>query len=112
MIKTDEKVFAINPGETELEGLLRTAKLMIRQLDWNTPQITDSLDKAFFTYGLIRHYIKMYDSIPQKQLMIYLLKYPTVSELYNRVKEISERPHYKLSLALIDAAWFAGANRD
>lgn len=101
------KHFAINPGETELEGLLRTTKIMTKQLDWSTPCKIDSLEKSFFVYSLIRYYIGMYDAIPKKELMIFLLKYPEVTDLYNRVKEISERPHYTACMALIDAGAFA-----
>ncbi len=96
-------VFAINPGETELEGLLRTTKIMNKQLDWFVPSKIDSLEKSFLVYSLIRHYIKMYEAVPKKKLMVFLLKYPKVTDLYNTVKEISERPHYKAALALIDA---------
>lgn len=97
------KHFAINEGETELEGLLRTTQIMTKQLDWFTPRETQSWEKSFYVYSLIRHYIGMYDAIPKKELMVFLLKYPEVTDLYNRIKEISERPHYTTCMALVDA---------
>ena len=96
-------VFAINPDESELEGLLRTTKIMTKQLDWFSPRETQSYEKSFIVYNLIRHYIGMYNAIPKKELMVFLLKYPEVSDLYKRVKEISERPHYKMCLSIFDA---------
>lgn len=100
---TKDKIFEINHGETELEGLLRTTKIMTKQLDWNTPRVTQSAEKSFLVYNLIRRYIGMCDVIPKKQMMIFLLKYPEVADLYNRVKKISERPHYKMCLSIFDA---------
>ena len=100
---TKDKIFEINSGETELEGLLRSTKIMTKQLDWNTPRKTQSYEKSFLVYNLIRHYIGMYDAIPKKQMMLFLLRYPEVTDLYNRVKEISERPHYKMCLSIFDA---------
>lgn len=100
------RIFAINEGESELEGLLRTTKIMIKQLDWFTPRKTQSWEKSFFVYSLIRHYIGMYDAVPKKELMVFLLKYPEVADLYERVKEISERPHYTACMALMDAGAF------
>lgn len=98
------KHFEINEGETGLEGLLRTTQIMTKQLDWFTPRETSSWEVSFYVYNLIRHYIGMYDAIPKKQLMLFLLKYSEVTDLYNRVKEISERPHYLACMALIDDA--------
>lgn len=100
---TEDKIFEINHGETELEGLLRSTKIMTKQLDWNTPRETQSYEKSFLVYNLIRHYIGMYDAIPKKQMMLFLLRYPEVTDLYNRVKKISERPHYKMCLSIFDA---------
>jgi len=97
------KHFAINPGETELEGLLRTTEIMTKQLDWFTPDETSSWEKSFCVYSLINHYARMYEAIPEKELMVFLLKYPEVTDLYKRVKEISERPHYTICMAMTGA---------
>lgn len=108
----NEKVFAINPGETELEGLLRTTKIMKKQLDWFTPRSIDSLEKSLLEYHLIRHYLKMYDEISQKDLMMYLLKYPGVGELRTRIQKISETVHYKACMVLLDAGAFMHTGPD
>ncbi len=100
---TKEKIFEINPGETELEGLLRSTKIMTRLLDLNTPRKTQSYETSCMVYSLVRYYIGMYDAVPKNQMMLFLLKYPEVADLYNRVKEISERPHYKMCLSIFDA---------
>lgn len=100
---TENKIFEINPGETELEGLLRTTNIMQKQLDWHTPRSIDSLEKSVLPYHLIRHYLKMYDAISQKDLMVYLLKYPEVGELRTRIQKISKTVHYKVCMALLDA---------
>lgn len=95
---TRTRSFAIMPGETELEGVLRTSRIMGNILfdnDFLIPTIDSTFEQALLPYSLIEEYVKLYKSLPESELMFYLLKYPEVANVYNKIKEITERPHYK-----------------
>lgn len=95
----EDRVFGVNPGESEEDGLIRTTNIMKRAFKYWDPRTSNN---NLLMYSLMRDYKGRYEAAPKKKMMLWLLQYPEVAEIYKMVLDVTKTSKYRVAIAMID----------